>query len=143
MKDDLPIKNGVVISGNEIETTASRSGGAGGQHVNKTDTKITLRWNVQETNSLTEKQKERVLQKLASRLTNDGDLIVHNSQSRSQQQNKENALEQLAEIIREALRVPKKRKKTKVPKAVKEARLKEKAHRSEKKRMRRVKKDFQ
>ena len=142
MKDNLPIKNGIVIFGYEIEITASRSGGAGGQHVNKTDTKITVRWNARETESLTERQKERVLQKLQTRLTKDGDLIIHNSESRSQLQNKENALEQFAREVREALRVPKKRKKTRVPKAAKESRLRTKSHRSEKKRMRKVKKDF-
>ncbi len=139
MKEDVPIKNGIVIPGNEIEITASRSGGAGGQHVNKTDTRITVRWNIKSTKSLNEKQKERVLQNLQAQLTKDGDLIIHNSESRSQQKNKENALLQLAQKIRKALHVPKKRKKTRVPKSVKEARLRAKTHRSEIKKMRKIK----
>ena len=140
MKNDLPVKKGIVISGLELEITASRSGGPGGQHTNKTDTRITVRWNVKKTNSLTEQQKERVLQKLQTRLTKDGDLIIHNSESRSQLQNKENALLQLVSEIRKALYVPKKRKETRVPKAVKESRLQSKAHRSKIKKMRKIKK---
>ena len=139
MNDDLPIKKGVTIPLSEIEVAASRSSGAGGQHVNKTNTRITVRWNVQNTKSLTEKQKELILQKLYTQLTKEGDLIIHNSESRSQQQNKENALLQLAREIREALHIPKKRKATRVPRAAKESRLQSKAHRSQTKKMRTIK----
>jgi len=136
MKNDLFIKNGITIPEHELEITTSRSGGAGGQHVNKTDTRITIRWNVKSTTALTDEQKQRVLEKLQSRITEDGDLIVHNSESRSQQQNKKNALSNLAAIVRNALHVPKKRIATKISKALKEARLKSKAHRSAIKQMR-------
>lgn len=136
MKNKVPIKNGIVIPDSEIEITVSRSGGPGGQNVNKTDTKVTIHWNVRNTNSLNETQKERVLQNLQSRLTSDGELIVNNSASRSQQTNKENALLQLAKIVRNALHVPKKRMATAVPKGVKEARLRAKAVRSSIKKMR-------
>jgi len=136
MKDDLPIKNGIVIPGNEIEITASRSGGPGGQHVNKADTRITVRWNVVKTVALTQRQKERVLKKLESRLSGEGDLIIHDSSSRSQKQNKKNALERLAQEVRKALYVTKKRKKTPVPKSVKESRLRAKKHRGKIKKMR-------
>lgn len=136
MKNDLPIKNGIVIPGYEIEVTASRAGGPGGQHVNKSDTRITVRWNVRETGALNEKQKERVLKNLQARLTSGGDLIIHHSSSRSQQQNKKNALMRLAREVRKALYVPKKRMKTRVPKAVKESRLRAKKHRGEIKKMR-------
>ena len=104
--------------------------------MNKTDTKITIRWNVRTSGALTEEQKHRILEKLASRITDDGDLIIHNSESRSQQQNKKNALNNLAAIIRNALHVQKKRIATKISKALKEARLKSKAHRSTIKQMR-------
>jgi len=136
MKNDLPIKNGMVIPGYEIEVTASRAGGPGGQHVNKSDTRITVRWNVKNTRALNENQKERVLQNLQSRLTSDGDLIIHDSSSRSQQQNKKNALTRLAQAVRKALYVPKKRMATRVSKAVKEARLREKKRRGKIKKMR-------
>jgi len=136
MKDDVPIKNSIVIPANELEITASRSGGAGGQHVNKADTRITVRWNVKNTHALNEEQKKQVLEKLQSRLTSDGDLIIHHSTSRSQQQNKKNALKILAQEVRNALYIPKKRIATKVSKALKEARLHAKSHRSFIKKMR-------
>ena len=130
MKEDLYIKNGIVIPGHELEITASRAGGPGGQHVNKTSTRISVRWNVAQTSSLDEMLKNRVLEKLESELTSDGDLIVHNSASRSQQQNKKAALDLLAQKVRNALHVPKKRIKSKLPKGAKEARLKQKKVRS-------------
>ena len=107
MKNDLHVKNGIILPGYEIDMVTSRSGGAGGQHVNKTDTRITLRWNVMQTSALTGEQKNRVLENLKSRLTTDGDLIIHSSESRSQQQNKEMALVRLAQEVRNALHVPK------------------------------------
>jgi len=136
MKNDLFIKNGITIPEHELEITASRSGGAGGQHVNKTDTRITVRWNIKASTALTEEQKQRIIEKLQSRITEDGDLIVHNSESRSQGQNKKNALNNLAAIVRNALHVAKKRIATKIPKALKEARLQSKARRSVTKKMR-------
>ena len=136
MKHDVFVRHDVIIPSHELEITTSRSGGAGGQHVNKTDTRITVRWNVRTTHALTDEQKERVLHKLAHRLTNEGELIVHNSASRSQQQNREHALEQLAQEVRQALHVPKKRMKTRVAKHIKEARLHAKAKHGALKKMR-------
>lgn len=136
MKNDVWVKNGIVIPEHELEISTSRAGGPGGQHVNKTETKITVRWNIWKSSVLTEEQKVRVANKIASRLTSEGDLIVHSAVSRSQQQNKEAALKQLAYEVKEALFIPKKRMKTKVSASVKEARLQKKSQRAIVKKMR-------
>ncbi|MFC1843081.1 alternative ribosome rescue aminoacyl-tRNA hydrolase ArfB [Candidatus Dependentiae bacterium] len=135
--NEIHIKNDIAIPYHELEITTSRSGGPGGQHVNKTETRITVRWNVKETSAFPEPLKERVLENLESRLTADGYLIIHNSESRSQLQNKKNALENLAAIVRKALFVPKKRIKTKIPKKEKEKRLRDKKRRGDIKKRRR------
>ena len=129
--DDLHIKNGVTIPAHELHISASRAGGPGGQHVNKTSTRISIRWHPGNSVALNETQKEHLLQKLAHELTSDGEIIVHNGSTRSQAQNKKLALSQLTKKVRRALHVPKKRMKTRVPKKVKESRLKAKKVRSE------------
>jgi len=139
MKNDVFVKDGFIIPESELEITTSRAGGPGGQHVNKTDTKITLRWNVPNTTVFDEELKARIMQNLQSRLTTEGDFIIQNSASRSQQQNRKNALDQLAHEIRKALYVPKKRMKTNVSKSAKEARLRQKTHRGEIKKARSAK----
>jgi ribosome-associated protein len=130
------MSNDITIPDHELDITTSRAGGPGGQHVNKTSTRITIRWNVKTTSVLDAEQKERVLQKLHTRLTSEGELIIHNSESRSQQHNKKLALTQLHAIVRKALHVPKKRMKSRIPHGVQESRLEQKAHRSSIKKMR-------
>lgn len=132
----MQVKEGIIIPEHELEITTSRAGGPGGQHVNKSDTRITVRWNVPSTRALDEAQKSRILQKLQSQLTAEGDIIIHNSSSRSQQHNKQNALDQLAYTIRKALHVPKKRMKSIAPRSAQESRLRAKSVRSMVKKLR-------
>lgn len=139
MKHDLLIQDDIVIPEHELLITTSRAGGPGGQHVNKTNSRITIRWHVKNSNALPDNLKERILQKLHTRLSSEGELIIHNAESSSQLHNKKKALEQLAHIVRKALIVPKKRRPTKPSKAAQESRRRTKTHTSLIKKLRRIK----
>lgn len=138
-KNDLYIKPGITIPEHELEISTSRSGGPGGQHVNKTNSRITIHWHLDSSTALPEYLKERVKQKLLNHLSIEGFVVVHNSASRSQQQNKDAALENLAQLIRNALHIQKKRIATKISASTHETRLKKKAVRSDMKKLRQKK----
>jgi ribosome-associated protein len=121
---------------NELIFTFSRSGGAGGQHVNKVSTKVTLRWDVSNSALLTTDQKEIVLKKLGSKLTNEGVLILISQESRSQIQNKEFAILKLDELLKKAFTPRKARKATKPTKASVHRRIEVKKLKGEKKQWR-------
>lgn len=114
----------------ELEYRATRSGGPGGQHVNTSSTRVELLWNVDASTSLDDEQRARLKTKLRKRIGADGVLRLTSAGSRSQYQNKEDATRRFANLIEQALRIPKPRKKTRVPKAVREARLQAKKNRS-------------
>ena len=135
--DGLRVNDAVLIPRDELSTRASRAGGAGGQHVNTSSTRIELLWNVGTTRALSEEQRERVLQKLSSRLDSEQTVRVVASDRRSQRQNRESAEARLADLVRAALVVPKKRRATKPSRAAKQARLDSKKRLSNKKRERR------
>jgi len=126
-----------VIPAAELEITASRAGGPGGQHVNKTSSRVTLRWNLEQSTALPPWLRARAMRRLRRRMTRDGALVVHVDDERSQHRNRDKARERLAELLREAIRPRKKRIATVVPRAVKERRLKDKRRRSDRKRQRR------
>ena len=133
----LAVPGGVTIPRSEIEARASRAGGAGGQHVNTSSTRIELRWNVARSAALDDAQRARLLSKLASRIDGEGVLRVVSSARRSQLQNREAAEARLVELVSEALRQEKPRRKTKPSRAAKQQRLDEKRRHSERKRNRR------
>jgi ribosome-associated protein len=133
----LQLSDVLAIPRAELVYRASRAGGAGGQHVNTSSTRIELLWNVRTTQALDEGQRARVAAKLASRLDGAGWLRVVSSARRSQGQNREAAEERLLALVRGALVVPKRRKATRPSRGAKEARLAEKKKRGDTKRQRR------
>jgi ribosome-associated protein len=133
----LELPYGVSIPEAELELRASRSSGPGGQSVNTSDTKVELRWSVPDSTALTETQRDRLLERLSSRLTADGVLILQGSEHRSQHRNREAVLARFHAIVGEALTPPKRRRPTRPSRAAKERRLQAKARRAEVKRLRR------
>jgi ribosome-associated protein len=132
----MRVNDFVAIPRSEIEVRTSRSSGAGGQHVNKTSSRVELSWNIALSKALDEEQRERLLSRLASRLSEEGAIRVVASDTRSQLRNREAAEKRLAETIAKALTVQKKRKPTRRPRAANEARLTKKKKHSDKKRER-------
>jgi ribosome-associated protein len=135
--DAIDVDASLSIPRHELEYRATRAGGAGGQHVNTSSTRIELLWDLERSSAVTDEIRERLRAKLASRLDAEGKVRVVSSTRRSQQQNREAADDRLAELVRQALFVPKPRKKTKPGRAAKERRLTEKKQHSERKRNRR------
>jgi ribosome-associated protein len=134
---NLEVQRGLTLPGHEIIESASRSSGPGGQHVNKTSTRVTLRWNARTSSALTATQRRRLLRCLASRLTRDGELLVHASRQRSRARNRELARERLAELVRDAVAAPRRRIATRPSAGSKARRIDSKRARSSVKRTRR------
>ncbi|MFD2100093.1 alternative ribosome rescue aminoacyl-tRNA hydrolase ArfB [Flagellimonas iocasae] len=117
----------------ELQFKAVRSSGAGGQNVNKVSSKVELYFDVPASEGLSDIEKERLLQKLKTRLTNNGVLILQCDEARSQHKNKDLVIKRFFEVLRKALTIPKKRKPTKPTKSSIEKRLKSKKKSAEKK----------
>lgn len=110
----------------ELNLKAVRSSGAGGQHVNKVSTKVVLAFDVANSNALSSIEKERVLHKLAKRLTKDNILMLQADATRSQFKNKELVIKRFLELLENAIKIQKKRRKTKPSRSSVEKRLRKK-----------------
>jgi ribosome-associated protein len=132
----IPIDDELAIPDEEVSFTTSRSGGPGGQNVNKLETRVTVRFDVAGSPSLSEEQRQRILERLATRITRAGFLQVTSQKHRTQLENREAAVARFAELMAGALREETPRKPTRVSKAAKRRRLDEKRRQSQRKRER-------
>jgi len=134
----IQINNSLSIPEDELVLAASRSGGPGGQNVNKVSTRVMLRFDVAHSPCLSEPQRARIAERLHNRLTRDGVLVLNSQQHRTQPANRAAVIERFAELLRDALRPIPVRKKTRPPRAVAERRLEAKRLRSRRKQNRRT-----
>jgi ribosome-associated protein len=132
----IRITDQLSIPEDELQFTASRSSGPGGQHVNKASTRVTLGFDVINSPSLTSEQKQLVLDRLASRISKKGILRVISQKTRSQAANREVALERFIELLQQALKQESQRRPTKIPLTARQKRIDEKKQRGKLKRER-------
>jgi ribosome-associated protein len=130
------MSRGILIPEDEIIFKFSRGGGPGGQNVNKVNTRVTVFFDIANSRSFSDEQKERILRRLTSRADKDGVIRVVSQQYRTQRANREAVVERLKELLKGALKKKKIRKKTKVPEAARRERLEKKRRRSLLKRQR-------
>ena len=126
----IRIRAGLTIPESEITFTASRSGGPGGQNVNKVSSRVTLSFDVPASTALSEEQKRKITGRLATRINKDGVLRIVSQKTRSQDMNRNDALERFSDLLRGALTEQRSRIKTRVPSGAKERRIEEKRKRT-------------
>ena len=132
----IEVTEEISIADDEIHLDYVRASGPGGQKVNKTSTAVQLRFDVRNSQSLSDVVRDRLIQIGGKRVTDDGVLIIEASRFRSQEENRQDAISRLVELVRDAAQPPKERKETRPTTSSKRKRLQEKKKRSEKKRLR-------
>jgi ribosome-associated protein len=132
----ITITADLALADDELTFVASRSSGPGGQNVNKVSTRVTVLLDVAASPSLSQEQKERIRERLATRVSAEGVLRVSSQRERSQSANRGAAVERLVELLRAALAEQPERRPTRVPRAVRERRIAEKKLRAARKRTR-------
>ena len=137
----LVINSCIQIPLEEFKFTYVRSSGPGGQNVNKVNSKAVLRWAVTTSPSLSDDVRARLLAKIGTQVSNEGDLVISSDRYRDQPRNREDCLEKVCTYVRAAATAPKKRRPTKPGRAAKERRLKSKQTHSQKKQRRRFRSD--
>ena len=137
MGDDVRVGRWLTIPALEIEFNFTPSGGPGGQHANRSSTRVELLWNVDESQVLSPIQRARIRHALRTRIDSSGTLRLASSAQRSQTRNREDVIGRLARLVADALKPRRPRVPTRASKASKERRLQDKKHRGEVKRLRR------
>ena len=127
--ESVEINQNLSIPLSELSFSAVRSGGPGGQNVNKVNTKVRIEFDLENSPSLTDEQKDMIRKRLRNRISGEGILQVSSQKSRHQASNREDAIHRFALLLSGALQKRKKRRKTKVPKAARQARLEDKKKR--------------
>ncbi len=128
---EIVIRNQVLVPARELEFTTSRSGGPGGQHVNKVNSRVTLRFNVRNSSSLTHQHKRQIIASLHTRVNKEGVLRLHSQKYRSQSANRDDLVERFRTLLGKALMSQRPRVPTKISKSAKARRLQEKKHRGQ------------